>query len=94
MSQKTVEKRKRTVNNALVDIDSVSVSPGVNYINWIKVARQQLKQRESIILKIKINKIQSIVNNESRVQHFAIQQEIIDTTMKMLCNKIDQWKGV
>eukprot|EP01084_Bolivina_argentea_P221914 375732_1 len=90
MSNKTQKKRIHTSRNALVDIDSVSVQPGANYNNWIKLTKQQLKEREFILFSLKINKIQSIVNH----RHFIIHQQIIDTTMNMLCNKIDQWKGV
>eukprot|EP01084_Bolivina_argentea_P221912 375730_1 len=93
MSDKT-QKRKRTVRNAIVDIDSVSVQPGMNYSNWAKLSKQQLKERELTLLKLKINKIQSIVNNECKVHNFAIKQDIIDATINTLGNKIDAWNGV
>eukprot|EP01084_Bolivina_argentea_P156904 273420_1 len=89
-----LKKRTRTVKNALVDIDSVSVPPGTNYCNWITVTKQQLKEREFTFLKIKVNKIEFIVNDECKIQNFAIQKNVIDHTMKMLSNKIDQWQGV
>eukprot|EP01084_Bolivina_argentea_P221910 375727_1 len=88
------QKRKRTVRNALVDIDSVSVQPGLNYTNWIKLSKHQLKEREFKVIKLKINKIQFIVNNECETHDFRIKQEIIDSALNQLRNKIDQWNGV
>eukprot|EP01084_Bolivina_argentea_P221909 375726_1 len=92
MSDKT--QRKRTVMNALVDIDSVSIQPGTNYCNWIKLSKHQLKERELILLKLKSSKIQFIVNNECKMYNFIVNQKIIDTTMNVLGNKIDGWNGV
>eukprot|EP01084_Bolivina_argentea_P221911 375728_1 len=94
MSNQTQKKRTRTVKNALVDIHSVSLQPGINYTNWITFCKHQLKERELNFLKLKINKIQFIVNDTCKVQNFAIKQEIIDITIKILWDKIDKWAGV
>ena len=46
----TVSKRprkQRTVNNAYVDIDSVTCEPGVDYSNWITLCKQKLQVKST-----------------------------------------------
>ncbi len=42
MSQ-VAKRKQRTVKNALVDIDKVTIEPGDNYQNWIETTKQKLQ---------------------------------------------------
>ena len=38
-----VRRKRRTVNNALVETDDVLIESGPDYVNWIPIARKRLK---------------------------------------------------
>ena len=37
------KRKRRIVNNAYVDIDSVVTEPGQYYCNWVPITKQKLK---------------------------------------------------
>eukprot|EP01083_Nonionella_stella_P048130 128879_1 len=43
-------RRQRTINNASIDIDDVFIGSGLGYINWLKIAKKKLMDRELIML--------------------------------------------
>eukprot|EP01084_Bolivina_argentea_P012102 22679_1 len=99
MNSQIVKKKKRKqriVNNAVVDLNNVSVEPGVNYTNWISITRDKLKKRELSLFSVKKLRIESVVNNElpDCKEKYLITQDIIDHTLQELYDIIDKWSGV
>eukprot|EP01084_Bolivina_argentea_P261203 441315_1 len=93
-----VMRKQRLVVNPLVDIDSVTVSPGIHYCDWIAITKTKLKEREYKLVKVKVEQIQSIINNECKIynsnsNNFTLQHEF-NATMKLLYDKINKWNGV
>eukprot|EP01084_Bolivina_argentea_P251353 421554_1 len=66
-------KRKRTVKNALVNIEDVSIQPGPHYINWIDICQEKLKEREMKILNQRLQITDKSINS-------SIRQFIIENT--------------
>eukprot|EP01084_Bolivina_argentea_P154950 270073_1 len=97
-------RKQRVVKNAYVDIDSVAVQPGIDYCDWIKIAQQQLKERENALFEIKRSQIEHIVNSELDSHQHQLQSNeskiviipptIFNDTLHALYCKIDEWTGV
>lgn len=94
-----VRKRKRrTVKNAYVDLDSVTTKPGIGYANWIPITKQKLKQRECQLLSIKITKIEMIVSEHMMsmmmTNNYKIPRQAMKSITDELFGEIDGWNGV
>eukprot|EP01084_Bolivina_argentea_P212450 361142_1 len=89
-SQKNTRKQ-HNVNNQHVDIVN-------QYTEWIQIARQKLKERERRLLKIKIIKVESIINAQLKNKHFnnnfSVKQDLINITLTKLDKLIDNWQGL
>eukprot|EP01084_Bolivina_argentea_P041934 77410_1 len=64
-------KRERTVSNGLVNTDDVTIQPGVDYINWIDICRNKLREREMKILDKKLEIFDESI--ESSIRQFTIE---------------------
>eukprot|EP01084_Bolivina_argentea_P140988 247779_1 len=64
-------RKKRAINNPLVDIENVSIQAGCNNINWICVAREKLREREIKLLKKRLNICNSVIN--SSIKQFTLE---------------------
>ena len=108
-NKKRKYQRVRTVNNGYIDIDSIKDAPGINYVEWIKITKDKLKEREIHLLSIKMNEIHRIVNitlcshknikNESGLMTNNPHYNISNTLMKSIFHEflfpaIDRWTGV
>eukprot|EP01084_Bolivina_argentea_P166245 288672_1 len=58
------KRKQRIVKNADVDIDNVLESPGPNDSTWKHIAKQKLKERETKIMKRRMNVVQKCINEE------------------------------
>merc|ERR1719411_790549 len=92
-------RRRRTVKNAYVDVDLVSIKPGIDYCNWIRVTKQKLKERDTKICQIQQREIEKIVNGElSKLNlaspHFTVKAAVIAQIRQTFCQMIDGWAGV
>eukprot|EP01084_Bolivina_argentea_P273597 466090_1 len=63
-------KTERTVKNALVNTD-VSIQPGPDYINWIDICRDKLREREMKILHKRLETCDKSI--ESSIRQFKIE---------------------
>eukprot|EP01084_Bolivina_argentea_P037828 69958_1 len=63
-NQKQQKKRKRAVRNAFIQLDDVKETAGDNYINWIKITKQKLLERESKLMSRRANIIQDTINKQ------------------------------
>ena len=87
-------KRQRKLKKFLVDIESVTVAKGCNYINWINAAKRSLKERESKLLMIRVSTIQSIINTSFNL-NYKVPSAIIESILnKSLYPLISKWKGI
>ena len=100
-------RKHRTINNGHINIDNIDTSPGINYIEWIRIAKDKLKQREIQLLSVKITEIQRIVNeticpsinlnlkNQDHSQKYTISNSLIQSIFdEFLFPAIDRWSGV
>eukprot|EP01084_Bolivina_argentea_P258154 435099_1 len=55
-------KQKRTVKNALVNIENVTIQPGFNYRNWIALTQIKLKEREIELVKIRLQSVSDSIS--------------------------------
>eukprot|EP01083_Nonionella_stella_P146418 460438_1 len=72
LSQKPIkkkERKERTIINGIIDIDDVSVGAGIDYINWAKIARIKLRQRELILLQKRQEACNQTIN--AAIQQFT-----------------------
>ena len=53
--------KHRSIHNALVNTDDVTVEAGTHFINWIPITRDKLRKRENILLRKRIDKLQTII---------------------------------
>eukprot|EP01084_Bolivina_argentea_P136640 240646_1 len=93
------QRKQRIVNNAYVDIDSVTIAPGHNFSNWVDLTKYKLKERDNKLLEIKINKITSIVNDrltsyDKQIPLFQPSQNTINYIFQQLRESVDKWNGV
>ena len=69
MDKKT--RKKRTINNGLIDIDDISIEAGFKFINWTPIVRKKLKQREMVLLQKRLKICNDIII--SSIHHFTQQ---------------------
>eukprot|EP01084_Bolivina_argentea_P219227 371881_1 len=94
-----MQRKPRIVKNSYANVESVDAPPGENYVNWTKITRQKLKERDRNLLSVKIHKIQNIVNTifagRNVSASFTISNAFIQNTLDVLYHAIDyEWKGV
>eukprot|EP01084_Bolivina_argentea_P308135 532723_1 len=99
MKNVTKKKRKpRVIHGSYVDVESVNEERGDKYSNWIAIAKNQLKIRESTLLQIKFDTTNTIINGilskYNFNQSFQVKDSIKSNTLETLYNKIDEWKGL
>ena len=70
VDEKAKTRKKRTVFGAIITLDDVTVNPGYNFKNWREPALKKLKQRETNMLAMKIEKMVNICNQVSFI--FAV----------------------
>ena len=96
-------RKPRRVNNAYIDIDSVTIGPGYMHCNWKILTKQKLKERETKLLNIKIAQIETIINKQlssltltkSSSYGYKINITLINNAInKSINDGIDKWKGV
>ena len=91
-------KKLRTFNNLLIDIFSINVECGDNFINWIDLTKQKLKERERKLLMIRISEIENIVNNNNsnnNKYNYKISNKLIESLLNVnLFPIIDKWNGI
>ena len=95
--RKRRRRRSRKLKNTIVDIESIDIECGDNYINWIKLTKEKLKERESKLLMIRIYEIESNVNKHltQEIQKYKISFEFIKSILNgNLFRIIDSWKGI
>eukprot|EP01083_Nonionella_stella_P005021 14630_1 len=66
---KTKERKERIIKNGIVEIDDVSVAPGIDYRHWTKIARIKLRERELILLQKRQEACNQIIN--AAIQQFT-----------------------
>ncbi len=73
--QNKQNKRKRTVKNALINFDNISIEPGACYINWRNAAKSRLIERENKLMDIRLDICEkSIV---SSMQQFTTENSTV-----------------
>eukprot|EP01083_Nonionella_stella_P150209 478127_1 len=56
-------RKPRIINNGIVAVDDVSIAAGVKNINWLRIARYKLLQRELILLRKKQKVLDRVIMN-------------------------------
>ena len=80
----TLSTRKpRKVYNAYSDIDCVTTEAGQDYINWIQISKEKLKEREGKLLQHKVVIIQSTSELCVSICLFAHISQIIIYVFKL-----------
>eukprot|EP01084_Bolivina_argentea_P280481 479680_1 len=69
------KKTQRTINNPLVNIEDVTIASGLHYINWIFAAKTKLKERETKLMKLRLDICQNIII--SSIQQFTIENAAV-----------------
>lgn len=97
-------RKQRVVKNGYIEVDNITIAPGYLYSEWIKLSKEKLLERENALMKIRINKIQSIVskeiiafNNKEHRQHqdeYFISQMTAKSVHKYIRNTIEAWNGI
>eukprot|EP01084_Bolivina_argentea_P037830 69962_1 len=80
-NQKQQKKRKRAVRNAFIQLDDVKETAGDNYINWIKITKQKLLERESKLMSLRGNILQTLISEQIK------QFKIINERMKIYIDR-------
>ena len=92
VNMSTKPRTPRQPKTAIIDIDFANVEPGDNFINWIDLTKQKLKERERKLLTIRISEIESIVNEQV---YYKISAEFIESVLNVnFFPIIDEWKGI
>ena len=90
-------RRQRAVHNAYIDIDSVTITPGLNFSHWKNLTKQKLMERETKLLNIKMREIERIVTKQlSLLSNGCIYK--INNMVKHMINTsissaIQKWQG-
>ena len=92
-------RKQRTGKNGYIDIDSVTITPGIDFCNWIRLTKEKLKERETKLLMIKISEIESIVNKQlstsTRPCIYKINRILMENNINTsIISVIDEWPGV
>ena len=106
----TKPRKRRKVKNATIDIDSVNIECSENFVNWIKLTKEKLKQRERKLLMVRIAEIESIISKQLYMTdsssnsnthsnnnngNYKISCKFIESVLNgNLFPIIDKWKGV
>eukprot|EP01084_Bolivina_argentea_P278867 476623_1 len=59
-------KKQRTINNPLVNVEDVTIKSGLNYINWISVSKTKLEEREIKLMKLRLHICQNTIMSSIR----------------------------
>ena len=102
-------RKQRIVKNGCIEVDNVTVSAGYLYSEWIRLSKEKLLEREGALMKIRIDKIQSIVNKQIEIYIGKISDKktsssksnqyfVSDNTLSLVQNSIkttiDSWNGI
>eukprot|EP01083_Nonionella_stella_P129309 392348_1 len=98
----TPPRKRRIVYNSYVDIDCVTEDAGPNCANWIQITKLKLQERESKLLNIIKEKIESIVNEtldsaqpeQRNIPSFTVSDDIMTVTSSVLLDDISEWQGI
>eukprot|EP01084_Bolivina_argentea_P278870 476627_1 len=47
-------RKKRTIKNALVNVEDITINSGPDFINWLSLTKTKLKEREIKLMKIRL----------------------------------------
>jgi len=64
-------RKDRVVKNSLVDLDDVSIPPGIEYQNWTPLVKTKIKKREMQLMARRMIAFREILN--SSIQQFSLQ---------------------
>ena len=85
------KKRVRKLKNSIIDISTVNIEHGKNYVNWINKTKEKLKEREQKLFIYKCSEIESILVG----QNYKISNNIIQNVLNhKLFPVLDEWKGI
>eukprot|EP01083_Nonionella_stella_P267823 904975_1 len=90
------------------NVDDVTEPKGEEYINWIKITKQKLKDRECIAMKIRAKKLQNIINKQCGLfssnlsshniivsnHNDLISNDIINECLNSLYLSLGRWNGI
>ena len=62
METKKKSRKPRIVKGGYINLDDVTEGPGPSFSNWIFYAKIKLKEREIKLMKVRLNKIKSIIS--------------------------------
>ena len=86
---------KAKLTKVKIDVESMNIGHGDNYINWIKLSKQKLKERERKLLIIKASTTESIINTTSSHNKYKISTKFIDSLLNnALFPIINKWRGI
>lgn len=97
------KRKRRKINNGLIDVDSVDISAGANYANWIAISKEKLKERETKLIQLRLEQIVNIMNqaiSELAIdipRHgdtFVVDERMIENAKAYLFLIIDKWNGI
>ena len=69
------EKKSRNVFAPIVISNDVDCEPGINYIEWTKIVKEKLKERERKMIFDRSNLVQFIIN---KVHHIILPKIMIN----------------
>eukprot|EP01084_Bolivina_argentea_P247485 414043_1 len=89
------------------NVDDVTVPKGEAYINWIKISKQKLKDREWVAMKIRAKTLQNIINKQCELfstnlsshsiivsnHNDLISNDIINECLNSLYLSLGRWTG-
>eukprot|EP01084_Bolivina_argentea_P037831 69963_1 len=100
MNKHSVKKRRRAVKNEIIRIDDINEVAGDNYCNWIKITKQKLLERESKLMTLRANILQTLICEQieqfkaingrmkifidTKLYENAINQELINNCLQNL----------
>ena len=73
-------KRERRLKKFLVDLESITVARGSDYIDWIKATKRCLKERENKLLMIRASTTESIINTSFNLD-YKIPTSLIESVL-------------
>eukprot|EP01084_Bolivina_argentea_P247486 414044_1 len=89
-------------------IEDVTEEKGEEYINWIKITKEKLKERECISMQIRGKKSQNIINRQCqlfesnfqsqniRVPNYKnlVSSDIINECLNKMYLSLERWNGI
>ncbi len=90
------------------DIKDVTEEKGEECINWIKIKKQKLQQRECVSMKVRAKKLQNIINHQCELfstklkpqniivfnHNNLVSNAIIDECSNKLYLTLERWHGI